>query len=106
MEEDVKRILSGLFLEIRRLNTIRPVSSNQKTWRGKQKIEIMARISPSSFKIKSSPGLSFNGSYSAVPIYLLLFTITLRKNAANLSFVNVVDGILVISLITETGEND
>ena len=103
MEEDVKRILSGLFLEIRRLNTIRPVSCNQKTWRG---IEIIARIAPSSFKIKSSPCLSFNGSYSAVPIYLLLFTITLMKNAANLSFVNVVDGILVISLITETGEND
>ena len=104
MEEDVKRILSGLFLEIRRLNTGRPVSCNQKTWRGRQKIEIMSCIAPFSFEIFTV--FVINGSYSAVPIYLLLFTITLMKNAANLSFVNVVDGILVISLITETGEND
>ena len=30
----------------------------------------------------------------------------IMENAVNLSFVNVLDGILVISLITEAGEND
>ena len=41
-----------------------------------------------------------------MPTYLDIVVYQLIENAVNLSFVNVLDGILVISLITETGEND
>ena len=52
-----------------------------------------------SFQLLNQIFTTFSANLSIV-VYQLI------ENAVNLSFVNVLDGILVISLITETGEND